>query len=522
MLKLTREPRMRDLGSAALADATASPDLVASSRPGPMLDPVVLSACVVGIVLRFFHLGTAPLWFDETYTVRHMVVPWTQFLSQVLGDNQAPIYYFILKFWTGIAGLSPWSLRVPGVLASAACIPLVAATAELIAGRRAARTGAWLAAISPFLVQHAQDARPYALLAALGAAHLWLLFRFIEGRSPRLDAVWVLGAVAIIATHYYGIFFLAGQGLALLILRPQPLRSWLPAGLVAGLLCGSAVVGAALAAPGQFAGEYVFGPMALPGVVWSLSTGYALLPTSEALHAVGIRAIIPDLPVALLALPAFAVMVVAGLRAMDVRARVVILATFLTALLVPFAIRAVAGAGIHPRYFSAVLAPLLVTTAVGMAQADPRTIRSAAAAVMVAVMVLGTMLHLHNTAHGREDVTAAGRWLDANVPEDEEILITSGEMEVLARFHWPNRRFRLYPTRDGEIPSAAVGELADALPFPSRERAIFIFGRAWLTDPTGEFQTALSMRYPACGGTEVPGIRILCLRPHDAAVARNP
>jgi hypothetical protein len=307
-----------------------------------------------------------------------------------------------------------------------------------------------------------------------------------------------------------------------LILRPRPLRSWLPAGLVAGLLCGSAVLGAALAAPGQFAGEYVFGPMALPGVIWSLMTGYALLPTSEALHAVGIRAIIPDLPVALVTLPAFAVMLVAGLRAMDVRARVVIVATFLTALLTPFAIRAVAGAGIHPRYFSAALAPLILTTAIGMAQADGRSIRSTAAVVIAAVMVLGTTLHLHNTAHGREDVTAAGHWLDANVPADEEILITSGEMEVLARFHWPNRRFRLYPDRSDEIPSAAIGGIADALPFPGHERAIFIFGRAWLTDPTGEFQTALSMRYPGCGGTEVPGIRILCLRPReDAAVARN-
>jgi hypothetical protein len=275
------------------------------------------------------------------------------------------------------------------------------------------------------------------------------------------------------------------------------------------------VIGAALSVPGNFAGEYMLGAMALPGVVWSLVTGYTLLPTSEALHAVGIRAIIPDLPIALVTLPAFVVVVTASLRALETRVRVALLVTFLTALLCPFAIRAVAGAGIHPRYFAATVAPLLLVLAAGVAAAEGRGVRSVAAVTLAVVMFIGTALHLHNTSHGREDVIAAGRWLDANVPPEEEILVTSGEMEVLARFHWPNRRFRLYPDRNGAIPTDAIASIADALPFPGPNRAIFIFGRAWLTDPTGAFQTTLSQRYPACGGTEVPGIRILCLRPGE-------
>jgi mannosyltransferase len=418
--------------------------------------------------------------------------------------------------------LSPLSLRVVGVLASAACIPLAAAAADLVGGRRAAQMTAWLAAISPFLVQHAQDARPYALLAAVGAAQLVLLLRFVEGRTSRLDTLWVLGALSVIATHYYGIFFLVGEALALFILHPRPFGSWLPAGVIAGIVCGAAVLGAASSAPGQFAGDYKFGPMALPGVVWSLLTGYTLLPTSEALHEIGIRAIMPDVPAALVTLPAFAVIVLKGLGAIPARPRIVLIATFAVPLLVPFAIRAVAGAGVHPRYFAAAFAPLVVMLGVGAAQARGRTLGTFAAATIAAVMTIATALHLHNTSHGREDVIAAGHWLDANVPPEEEILVTSGEMAVLARFHWPNRRFRLYPERNGAIPPESIREVADALPFPGPERAIFIFGRAWLTDPTGAFQTTLSQRYPGCGGTEVPGIRILCLRPRaEAAVARE-
>jgi hypothetical protein len=350
------------------------------------------------------------------------------------------------------------------------------------------------------------------MLAAFAVADFLVLLRFLTGRSRRLGFLWVLLAVAVIETHYYGIFFLAGQGLALVILHPRPARSWLPAGIVAGALCGAAVIAAAAKASGVFAGQYVLGVSALPGVVWSMLTGYTLMPTSEALHALGPRAILPDLPLALAAAPAFAVIAWYALRDLDARARVAVLATFGVALLLPFAYRVAAGAGVHPRYFAAAFAPLVVVVAAGMGP-PARTARGVATVVLAAVMVLATVLHLADPAHGREDVIAAGRWLDANVPPDEEILITSTEMEHLARFHWPQRHFRLFPTERGAITPDEVANVADSLPFTTPERSIFIVGRAWLSDPDGRLQKELAERYQSCPGADVRGIRILCFKP---------
>jgi uncharacterized membrane protein len=487
---------------------------------GARFDLWVIGALVAGVGLRLINLGAAPLWFDETYTYLHVVNPWAGFIRTVVGDNQAPIYYAAAKAWTGLTGLSPWSMRIPGLLASAACIPLMAAATRVLAGDRAARTAAWLTAISPFLIQHAQDARPYALLAAFAVADLLLLIRFVMGRAPRLGFWWVALAFAVVATHFYGIFFLAGQGLALLVLRPRPIRSWLPAAVVAGLLCGSTVLAAALKASGAFAGQYVLGLAAMPGVVWSLLTGYTLMPTSEELHALGSRSVLPHLPLALAALPAFAVVATAGLRTLDARGRVVVLASFGVALLAPFFYRLAAGAGVHPRYFAAAIAPILILTAIGMAPHDLKSPRGVATVVLGMVMLIATALHLRDTGHGREDVLAAGRWLDANVPPEEEILITSGEMQHLAHFHWPKRRLRLFPPERKAIAPDQAASIAERLPFPGEHRAIFIVGRAWLTDPDGSLQTALAARYPACPGTEVFGIRILCFRPREDAVAR--
>src|SRR6185436_7906350 len=125
------------------------------ARVGPKrFDPWVIAAIVVGVALRFINLGAAALWFDETFSYYHSVTPWPDFLRVCVEDNQAPIYYTILKAWSDVAGLSPWAMRVPGLVASAACIPLMAAIARVAAGERAARTAAWLAALSPYLIQH--------------------------------------------------------------------------------------------------------------------------------------------------------------------------------------------------------------------------------------------------------------------------------------------------------------------------------------------------------------------------------
>ena len=471
---------------------------------------------MAGLALRLVNLGAAPFWFDEMYTFELLRVPWGDFVGAAMRDNQAPLYYALAKAWTAVGGWSTWSLRIPGLLASLACIPLAAATARLVAGSRAARMTAWVAALSPFLIQHAQDARPYALLAALAAVNLLLLARFLAGRSSHLGFWWVLATFLMVATHYYAIFFLAGTGLALLLLRPQPLRAWLPAGLVAGALNAAAVLTTAGRASGIFGARYAFGITAVPGIVWSLLSGYTLMPTSETLHALGgSRAALPYLPIALATLPAVVIVAVAGFRTTTREGQVLLLASFAAAVLAPFAYRLAAGVGIHPRYCAAAVVPVVIVTGAGMVL--DRSWRGIATVDLLVVMGSATYLHLEDTAHGREDLRAAGAWLDANVPADEEILVTSDEMEVLARFTWPNRKFRRYPEQRGLVDRAHLPETVAAFPFRNRPRAFFLVGRAWLTDPDGELQAALVRAYESCPGIDVRGIRILCLRPRSSA-----
>ena len=84
---------------------------------------------------------------------------------------------------------------------------------------------------------------------------------------------------------------------------------------------------------------------------------------------------------------------------------------------------------------------------------------------LTVVMLIASILHLADPSHGREQVYAAGKWLDANIPIGEEILVTSEEMAILARFHWPNRLFTAYPYRRTMVGRANADQVAADLPF---------------------------------------------------------
>src|SRR5690606_9510918 len=123
-----------------------------------------------------------------------------------------------------------------------------------------------------------------------------------------------------------------------------------------------------------------------------------------------------------------------------------------------------------------------------------RDLRSLAALVLLAVMALATGRHLADPGHGREAVDRAGEWLDARVPAAEAVLITSFEMDLVARYHWPERRLRPYPPAGVRADAANAGALAAELPFSGADRVYYVLGRAWVSDPAGALRRALRER----------------------------
>ena len=452
------------------------------------LDPWIVAAIAAALAVRLANLGEAALWFDETWTAQQIRLAWGDLIRVVLfdeGANHLPLYFLLAKVWSTIWGFSPIALRLFSVVLSMVTVVLIAGIARTIADEKSARWAVWLAAISPYLLHHAQEARMYPLMSALTAASIILLARFLKGHSSRLGIGFVLANLALLTTHYYAMFIVSAVIIVVLLFQRQPISAWLPAISVTVLGVMGLMLAAILVASHHSGASYDIGLLAMPGVGWSVLSGYTLLPSAEELHAIGARAAFPYLVLAVPAIIPLGIGVVAGIIVMDREARLLILITIAIPLLAPFIVRIIfPEVSINPRYVMSAAPSFLVLLAVGLAHGFRRNNAVKISAFLLGgIMIAGSARHHLTPGHGREDIYAAGFWLDKYVPVDEEILVTSDEMYHLARFHWPDRRFYLYPARKIVANRENAAEIINALPFPQANRVVYIFGRTWLSDP---------------------------------------
>jgi 4-amino-4-deoxy-L-arabinose transferase-like glycosyltransferase len=480
------------------------------------VDRWIVAAVMAALALRLLSLGEAPLWLDETDSATWIRMQWAEVLESFytgsFDPNQLPLYFVALKLWSGIWGDSPWALRLLSVVFSCATVYLTALLADRLVGRHAARWAGGFAALSPYLLHHAQEARMYPLLGLLAAVSIFYVTRFVQDQSRCLGMGLVLVNVALLLTHYYAVFLVVGELLVLLIVVPRPVDRWLFAGLASGAAAVGIVLIGLLLTPRASGEIYEIGFFAVPGVGWSLLAGYTLLPSSEDLHAHGMQAVMPFMPIALAAIAPLVLVLFNGLRAMSSTTRVVVLVILGSVFAGPFAAHLVfPGISLNPRYFMAGEPLFLVTLAAGAASnLVPRRLTALSAALLLLVMVAGSVRHLLEPGHGREDMYAVGDWLEASVAHDQEILITSSEMAKLARFHWPHRSLRIYPDTAIVVDADNVDAVAEQAPISPTRRSYYVVGRAWLSDPDRLLVDELLARYSPCPGIQVRGIRIYC------------
>jgi mannosyltransferase len=474
----------------------------------------LLAPLLAAFSLHLFRLDSAPLWFDETLTASWIAASWNEMLGVVLTDNHLPLYFVLLKAWTSVAGDSVYALRFFNVPFSCATVLVIAFIATTLSGRTAGRWAAWLAAISPYLLHHAQEARMYSLLGFLAAVNVWLVARFVCGKAKKLEIGFLMVNTAMLATHYYAIFLIAVEGLMLLFLERKRLRAWLPALMASGVLFIMLVLAARYLATPHAGGDYEgMKLIGVPGMAWGMLTGYTLMPSSSEFHDQGLGAILPYLPVAAAALVALLAICWAALQSLPKPAWILLLGALAGTLVPPLAMSFLFDIGINPRYAMTSVACFIVLLAAGLSHLVHKPLGWVCAVGLLGLLSFASFLHLRDPGHGREDTVSASKWLDQNVPIDEFILITSSEFSVLTNFYWSNRRFASYPVSTVVVSKANVDAIADAFPFSGKPRAIFMVAREWISDPQDLLIPALQKRYGDCGGTTLIGIRILCLLP---------
>ena len=279
----------------------------------------IAAATLVGSGLRFYALSARDFWLDESLTfvcIRDLFERGPDAPLFVQSTNL--LYYLLLRGWAEMFGDGPASLRAFSALAASLCIPILARSAWLVAGARAAIVAALFVSLHTLHVYYAHEARSYAFWTFTLSLALWLWIEAIQRDRP---AVWLASGLAWLAclfAHALTIYALPFAALAAHLLRRGCLRAALVT--LAGTLLAYAPFGLFVVWPVVQAGTSAWiaddwnPATALPRSLWALQSAGAYPYYLHGLSLESTRSVaIAALPLAMLAALAPAVLASAAL-----------------------------------------------------------------------------------------------------------------------------------------------------------------------------------------------------------------
>ncbi len=174
----------------------------------------LLGLLVLSFALRYTAIH-ARYWIDEGLSVGIAEHPLADIPGLLRQDGAPPLYYLLLGIWTRLFGDGEARTHALSLGFALLTVPVGFAAARSLFSDRAAWFTAIIAALIPFLSFYAQETRMYSLVVLLSmtvaASHAMV---FVMGR-PRWLGVFVVSGAALLYTHNWGLFLMAGSAIAL-------------------------------------------------------------------------------------------------------------------------------------------------------------------------------------------------------------------------------------------------------------------------------------------------------------------
>ncbi len=179
-------------------------------------------AALATLAVALWKIQVPSFWRDEgaTQSATQRSLPE---LIAMLGHVDAVhgAYYVLMWLVVRLAGHSELALRLPSALAMAAAAAFITVTGRRLVSRRAGLAAGLTFAALPAVSWFAQDARPFAMETAAGAAASYFLVRLAEDDGRRCWARWY--AASLVALGLANVF-----GLLLIPAHAMTLAAWPP------------------------------------------------------------------------------------------------------------------------------------------------------------------------------------------------------------------------------------------------------------------------------------------------------
>ncbi len=178
----------------------------------------------LGLLLRVLLINSRSIQYDDAFSILLSARSLGKIVSGTAADTMPPLYYFLLHFWMMVSD-KLWWLRLLSVVLNMGSIGLLYSLVSQFLGTRSALWAAFLAAISPIQVYHAQDLRMYALLAFWQMSYLWFFGKiWLLSLAEKKISPWVWvglavsGALAMYCHNLAG-FIIIAPNILLLVKR---------------------------------------------------------------------------------------------------------------------------------------------------------------------------------------------------------------------------------------------------------------------------------------------------------------
>ena len=224
--------------------ATKNKTVTLHAYTGSLL--LLMFILVLGALVRFQNIGEESVDLEEYACVGGVDAPdWGVFFEEQRDRYPygAPLAPALIYLWTRVAGTSIVAIRT-----LFACISLVALLLcyrlgrvffefmEAPQQRRAGLVTALCFALSPLHVFHAQEARMYALVSLFTLLAMMGMVEGLRGKGRGWWALHVCANAGLLASHYFTVFLLPVQGIAMIVWERRFTRRLLYWSLFQGLL----------------------------------------------------------------------------------------------------------------------------------------------------------------------------------------------------------------------------------------------------------------------------------------------
>ena len=197
---------------------------------------------LVAVLLRFMFLDRESLWLDELHTMNEASPTLnlkTLFFYLTCCDQHPPLYFFCEKILFIVFGHTSMVARSLSAVLGVGSVWLMYLLGKELNGKRLGLIAAAITCVNYFNLIYSQEARDYIMAFFFAALSFLHFFRLVKKGGRKNIWLYALSALGVMYSHYFGLFLVTGQyvavGILWLLLKPdrKPLfRTFLFSGII--------------------------------------------------------------------------------------------------------------------------------------------------------------------------------------------------------------------------------------------------------------------------------------------------